>query len=59
MDAARKNAVWQDTLRHWSAAGGIPAVLALLTVLFMMPFIDPLTPEAALDAVIYAIRYIR
>lgn len=49
MDAARKDAAWQDILRHWIVTGWIPAILALLTVLFMMPFIDPLTSGAALD----------
>jgi hypothetical protein len=49
MDALRSNTGLQESFRRWAGTGWIPAVLALLTVLFMMPFIDAPAPKAALD----------
>lgn len=49
MDAIRGNTARQASFRRWMGVGWIPAVLALLTALFMMPFIDAPVPKAALD----------
>jgi hypothetical protein len=49
MDTIRRNSVLQEAFRRWADAGWIPVVLALLTALFMMPFIDAPTKNAALD----------